>query len=312
MLAFVMLMSCVNIEAFAQEYADKGFVEDAGFRDEEAARDSIEENAFVSPDDAVQDEELFFEEFAEEEQPILEEMVPDKPAFAEPEPEQVPASPAENGDTEEDEEAAPGDTAENNVETSIYDLSESETFDAGEVWYSLGNWRELQEVLDSLNGKRLKLGGPVTATADDKPLLLTNCSGLDLNGYTLDGSALDADYVLELNNASIYSQHGSIVGGRVCNVKVTGNNYCSVTGVHFEHPEVGMVIDGGALVRFHYLYSNPEMNILRVNNGTIILRDGPAIRERIELSNHASISVESKLYGNYNLAVEEPPDKPDW
>ena len=312
LLAFVMLMSCVNIEAFAQEYADKGFVEDAGFRDEEAARDSIEENAFVSPDDAVQDEELFFEEFAEEEQPILEEMVPDKPAFAQPEPEQFPASPAENGDTEEDEEAAPGDTEENKEETSIYDLSESETFDAGEVWYSLGNWRELQEVLDSLNGKRLKLGGPVTATADDKPLLLTNCSGLDLNGYTLDGSALDADYVLELNNASIYSQHGSIVGGRVCNVKVTGNNYCSVTGVHFEHPEVGMVIDGGALVRFHYLYSNPEMNILRVNNGTIILRDGPAIRERIELSNHASISVESKLYGNYNLAVEEPPDKPDW
>ena len=56
----------------------------------------------------------------------------------------------------------------------------------------MGDWSELQEFPDSLNGKRLKPGGPVTATSDDEPLLLTNCSGLDLNGYTLNGSALSA------------------------------------------------------------------------------------------------------------------------
>ena len=311
-----MLMSCVNIEAFAQEYEDEGFVEDTGFWEEEAAWDSFQEEPepFTLPDsEAEQGEEMFLEELAEEEQPILEEeIIPDEPVFTEPEPELLPEPSAEGEKTEEDEEAAPGDTEEKNEETPVFAVSESATFEAGEVWYSAGNWSELQEKLNSLNGKRLKLGGPVTATADDQPLLLTNGSGLDLNGYTLDGSALDADYVLELNNAAISSQHGSIVGGRVCNVKVTGDKYCSVTGVRFEHPEVGMLIDGGAEVIFYYLYSNPEMNILRVNNGKITLRDAPVIRERIELCSHGSIAVNSTLYGDFKLAIEDPPDKPDW
>ncbi len=315
LLAFVMLMSCMNIEAFAQEYGDEVYFEDTGFWEEKACDSFEEADAFAllhgNPEHA---EELIFEESAEEEQPTLEEeSIPWDPIYTEPE-EKKNQELSAHGEEHMTDEPEIGEKAASEAveQADSLSLSDTETFDAGEAWFSGGSWSELQEKLDSLNGKRLKLSGSVTATADDQPLLLTNGSGLDLNGYTLDGSALDADYVLELNNAAISSQHGSIVGGRVCNVKVTGDKYCSVTGVRFEHPEVGMLIDGGADVIFYYLYSNPEMNILRVNNGTITLRDAPVIRERIELSSHGSIAVNTTLYGDFKLAIEDPPDKPDW
>ena len=71
----------------------------------------------------------------------------------------------------------------------------------GTVWATGVNFKNFPTV----STQTAEAGRPVTATSDDEPLLLTNCSGLDLNGYTLNGSPLNASAFGEVAHDGRYT-----------------------------------------------------------------------------------------------------------